>query len=450
MRAALLLAALPAVAAVAVASETAVASTSEPLRLSLAQAVQEALEKAPVVLVAGAQESAARHKATAVGRTRLGQAEAFATITRYQDDLLIRPLSLEMFQAAPPGPSPFASMPWDRNQLRYGLSYQVPLFTGGKLSAAVDLARLAADQAALLAAGTRWEVRANVAALYAGVQTLDAVALAVAQNEGALELAERTLSLMVEQGKRARLDLLKVQDELEEARARRASVAADATRLRALLLALLGRDPATPLTVDPLPERSPRLTAEEPELRELALAASAVRRGELALHQAEAGVHAARGALLPNLVARGALIENVGLEIGEQRRTWEVSAGLVVPVFSGGARLADLASARESERAAASARERARLEKLAQLQDALARLSATREALAAAVVRVKAAREAARVQQLRYDTGAGTVEDLLRARARELGADSAEAQARGELVAAGERLNAVCEREVVR
>lgn len=423
--------------------------TSHAERLTLAQAITQATEKAPALVAAAAQEQAARLKATSVSRTRFGQADVFGSLSQYQDDQLIRPMSLQLFESAPVGVNPLSSLPWDGSQGRYGVTYHVPLYTGGRLSSAIDLTSLDATQAALLVTGTRWEIRANVATLYAGAQALDAVSAAVAEHQEALEMTRRRLQLMVDQGKRPRLDLLKIDEELQATIARRSSVAAHSTRLRAMLLALLGRDPQTPLVLDDLTEKEMELKMEETRLKAVVLDTSPVRRAEVAVQQAQAGVDAARAAWLPSVLARGTLMENYGLEIGEHEVTWEISVGLTFPLFTGGARGAALASARETERAAASAQEKARLDRLAQLREALARLQAAREGLTASTARVEAAVEAARIQQLRYDIGAGTVEDLLRAKAHELDAVAARAQARGELVGAAERLNAICEQEVV-
>ena len=58
-------------------------------------------------------------------------------------------------------------------------------------------------------------------------------------------------------------------------------------------------------------------------------------------------------------------------------------------------------------------------------------------------------RFAARIEQVRYDTGVGTIEDLLLVRAREVSARASLARARGALVTAVARLNAIAEQEVV-
>ena len=225
---------------------------------------------------------------------------------QYQDDQLIRPMSLQMFQSASSTSSVtniFESLPWDRRQGHFGVTYQVPLYTGGRLSSEIDVASLAADQAALLVTGNTWELRANVVMLYSGAQALHAVSAAVAQHQKSLEMTRCRLRLMVDHGKRPRLDLLKVDEELQATIAQRSSVVADETRLKALLLALIGREAQTPLAIDPLTEKEPQLKMDETRLASLVLDTSPVCRAGVAERQAKAGVAATISAPFDGVVA---------------------------------------------------------------------------------------------------------------------------------------------------
>ncbi|MCX6538421.1 MAG: TolC family protein [Acidobacteria bacterium] len=414
------------------------------VHLRLDEAVGAALTNAPALAAADAQQRAARWKERAIARSRWGQVDAVALYSRYQDDQLLRPMAIQLF-----GPGGFAALPWDRDQFHYGLTFQVPLYLGGRLSATVDVARLQADQAALLLEGSRWEVRANVTSLYTAAQALEVVIRALDQNLAALDATRLKVVLMVDQGRRPGLDLLKLDEEMADAQARRAGLVADNTRVRSLVLALAGRDPWLTLEVDPLPPGEPQLTHGGSELEALVRDSSPIRRGELATAQAEAGVRVARAAMRPTVSARANLMQNYGVSMGDQLGTWDVSVALSVPLFNGGARSAELASARETERAARQAALKVRLDREAQVVDALARFEASRQAVVAARARIASAAEAARIEQIRYDTGAGTVDDLLRARAHELAAASALAQARGDQFATAARINAIVEKEVV-
>ena len=374
-------------------SALAVPPDAAPVHLTLEQAVTEALQNTPALAAAAAQARAAEWKAKSTERTRWGQVDAVALYSRYQDDQPVRPFALQLF-----GPTGFAGLPWDRDQLHYGLTFQLPLYLGGRLVAAADASRLQADQAALLLDGSRWNVRANATSLYAGAQSLDAIARAVDQTLTALDATRQKVSLMVDQGRRPGLDLLKLDEEIADARARRADVGAEQARVRGLLLALVGRDPWLPLEVDPLPDGEPGLTAQPAALADLVRASSPVRRSALAATQAEAGVRAARGALLPSVALRGNLMGNYGLSLNQQFGTWDVSVAVSVPLFDGGARHANLAAARAAARAADQAAVKERLDRQAQLVEAVARLEASHQGIAAARARVAAAADAARIR----------------------------------------------------
>ncbi len=146
----------------------------------------------------------------------------------------------------------FDGLPFAQDQVHYGLTFEVPLFVGGKLLAGSHLARLKADEAGALLEGTRWQVRANVTTVYASAQALAAVIGGVrATNVASLEETARRLELMVEQGKRPELDLLKATEALEEARAQLAGAQADLTHVRALLAALLDYPADQAFDLDP-------------------------------------------------------------------------------------------------------------------------------------------------------------------------------------------------------
>jgi outer membrane protein len=411
--------------------------------LTLDEAVAEALAHAPALQAVAQQEQQARSRAAAARRARFGEVDAVAGYTHYQDDQIVRPIARQLLAEG------IAGLPFDRDQWRYGLTLQVPLYLGGRLSASIAVASLQADQAAALLDGTRWQTRFNVASLYASGQTLDALVRAIDANLMALEETGRKVDLAVQVGKRPELDHLKIAGETASIRARRADAEASRARVGAVLLALLGRDPASTLRLAPLADRPATLAGASDDLRGLALAASPVRQATLGAQQAHQATRIARSAFLPSLGVHAQYLRSDAPSVGAPLDTWDVSVGLTMPVFAGGSRWASLAAAHHGEAAAQSALTRVRLEQEARLVEAQARWDAARVALDAAASGVAAARETARIEQVRYDSGAGAIDDLLRARARELSAEVALAQARGDRAIAAARINSVCEKEVV-
>ncbi len=415
-----------------------------PVHLSMQEAVSEAMEANPGLKALEHKVLAAKSDAKAASRTRWGELSGAAWYSKYKDDQILRPMSGELLAGG------MASLPFDEDQLHYGLSFNIPLYMGGKLSRGIDISRLEAEKTQALHEGSRWQIRFNVVSLYSAAQTLDVVEDALGKQISALEKTKEKLDLMVDSGKRPEIDRLKVVESIEAARSELADARARRTKVGAMLLSLLGRDPSSKLEIDALPESSPRLQESPETLRMAVEANSELRHARLMSEQASDGVRIAKSSFIPKIFASGNYFEHDAPSLDSALDTWELRVGVSIPLLEGGARFERLGAAREREQAAGQAFEKVRLENLSKLEDGLAAFAAAQAKLRAAEARVAAGTEAARIEQIRYDTGAGTIEDLLRARAREEAARAALAQARGALITAGEKINSIVEKEAVK
>jgi outer membrane protein TolC len=414
------------------------------MRLTLSEAVAEALKLNPGLKAAGHQAMAANQEASATARGRWGELDSTASYSYYNDHMILLPISRELLANGING------LPFDRSQAQYGVVYQVPLYLGGKLNNQIQIARLESRKTQALLEGNRWQVRFNVVSLYSTAQALDQVLLSLDKQIAALERTKSRLDEMVQLGKRPEVDRLKVVDEIEGVKGQRANARADRVKVGALLLSVLGHDPALGVSVERLPEKNPLLASvEQTGLQAQAADNSAVRSARLAAEQADRGVKVARSDFLPKVYAGGSYQDYTGTEIDRTLDLWAATVSLKLPLFEGNARFKRMEAARQRQAAARESLTEAQLKVRAELQEALARLEAAHTNRDAAQAQVAAATEAARIEQVRYDTGASTIEDLLRARAREAGARAAVASAQAGLVAAGERINTVVEKEVI-
>jgi len=415
-----------------------------PVHLGMAEAISRALDANPGLMAASESAHSADRAAAESFRQHFGDVEAVAWASKYQDAQMLRPISQSLLDNG------FGGLPFAQDQFHYGLTFEVPLFVGGKLLAGGNLARLKADEAGVLLEGTRWQIRANVTSVYASAQALAAVAVAYRDNVASLEKTQARLELMVEEGKRPNVDLLKAAEMLEEARAQLADAQANLTHVRALLTALLDYPTDQAFELDPLPDHFPVLSVETADLGDMIEEGSAVAAAELRVRQAESGKHVARSEFLPRVSVRGNVLEHTASSVTNTQRTWELTLGASIPVFTGGRRTAAYQRASAAERAAGLALRQTQLQQQAEIRGALARFEAAETALDAAGRRVDAADEAARIEGLRYENGAGTIEDLLRARTRASSAEASLAKAKGDLLTAAVRINALAEREIVR
>ena len=209
----------------AMAGDTTSPTDAVPLHLTLAQAIGEALQANPGLRTAGHQAYAAADEASAVARSRLGGLNAVGSYSYLNDDQIIRPMSSELMVNG------IVGAPWDRSQAHYGVSYEIPLYLGGQLNNQIQIAKLEARKSAELLEGTRWQVRFNVVSLYSTVQALDQTETALDEQIAALAQTKTNLDKMVPLGKRPDVDRLKMIEDLEAAKASRASAGADRRRV---------------------------------------------------------------------------------------------------------------------------------------------------------------------------------------------------------------------------
>ena len=421
-----------------------VTSENQTIHMSLDEAISQALENNPGLNALRHQSRAASREATGAALSRMGNLNGVAWYSRYQDDQIVRPIASELMVNG------FSALPFDRNQVHYGFTYQIPLYLGGALTGRIKIASLEAKKSAALLEGTRWQVRYNVTALYAGVQTLIAQDSAVSKHITTLESTLQRFDLMVEQGKLPEIDRLKVREQLAAVRAQHASVKAEAVKSRTLLLTLLGRDPSSNLSLDPLSEQLPILTESPQVLREEILAVSPIRQAELTTSQAKNTVNVARSEFLPSISARANLMENDAPSLDNPLRTWEVTVGVSLPIFNGGSREVRYAAALEKQQAARETLNKTRLDAAAQLEQALANFTAAGTREQAARERLAAATEVARIEQIRYETGSDTIEDLLRAWALEQDSRAELARSLGDVHISAQWINTLVEKEAVR
>ncbi len=422
------------------------AAGAQSLTLGLDQAVQAALEYNPGLKSLDHQVRAAEGRARATSRTRWGRLDAFFYTQRTNDDWLVRPMSEQLLEET----GGLAGLPWDRNQNHWGAGFTIPLYTGGSLRSGIEIGRLQSEGVNALAEGTRWQLRFNATSLYAAAQALDQVLIAQDERIASLVRTRENLDLMVQVGKRPELDRLKVLASLEAVRSERAGMAAERVKVGALLLALMGKNPETPITVDPLPEYAPQLLASPEALRQSLQVSSSLRRAQFVLQQADRMVTAERSSFIPKVTASGNYSWHDAPSLDRSLNTWELRLGVIVPIFAGGSRSESLGSAKENAAAAAQDLEYLRLETTAELVDSVAAFGAVQQQIVADRARVAAATEAARIEKIRYDSGAGTVEDFLIARAEEQDARAALARALAGARTAGERINSIVEKEVVK
>ncbi len=387
--------------------------------LTIEEATTRALAANPKLQAAKLAALAAQQRTQEATGRRYGEVDLVGSYNHYESDRLVRPISIDLFKDPKLG---FYQLPWDRNQLHYGITYEIPLLAGGGLHEGRLIAELSQRASEDLALYGVDEVRYNVRAAFRNALTLTHTLAAVTVYEQALESDAKDADLKVKVGTWASVDGAKIHFALESARAQREAVEAQIGSLGALLAALMGEDPPPDgYALADAPEVPAPPTGNLHDNAEAALGG----RRDLAATKATVAIAErkkllAKEAFGPQVMVAGNFLTNTAPGVEDRLGTHEFGLYLKLPLFKGLQRVHALHAA-DFDLQAAERQQRAKeLEVMAQVQDALGRVQAARAQLAAGKAQRSLGTEVARVEHLKLEQGTGKMEDYLAARVQEM------------------------------
>lgn len=400
MKSRLLLLLLPAAAAPAIAQA--------PQELTLDAAVRQALRQHPALDLAQANVARAASGVREAQASRLPSLNLDAHVTRFQEPMVVAPLH-GFDPQNPPG--------FDRTLSQGTATLGYTLFDASR-GARVDRAHAleAAAQSGSVAA--RMQVLADVTRAFLRVRTARELAHAHERRSTALRAERDRAAQLVEQGRAARVVLLRAEAALSGAIADEVGARSDVDVAENELARQLNVRPdsirTTPLSaVRPLP-------GVTPDVMQLRAAARAhnpdLVRAQRQVAAAEATRGEARGLRLPRLQLGGRYIEYASSSTDPQGE-WQGSLQLSYPIFTGGARAAAHDRANAEIHAAVAEHDLA----VRRVDDAIDRATAAHSAARARVSALEAAvaqsEEVTRIDRLALDAGAGVQSDYLTAEA---------------------------------
>ncbi len=393
--------------------------------LTLMDAVDSALAEHPSVLAAQARVDGAR-AGLAMARARLVPAlSGVAGLTQFDQPMVVAPLH-GLNLRHPPA--------FDRSLVQGQVGLEYTLFDGGLRGARIRGADAVAGEAVADRDATRMDLIEQVTGAYLSVLTAGEVLDAADKQVAALEAEHRRAQQDLTQGTAARVEVLRADAALMDARAQAATAMASADLSRRSLARLMGVDPASlqgltlaDVTLTPARQQAPAV--ESPRIAEARRAVQAAR----------ARVDQERATLVPSLDAAAGLLE-YGTVSGNFDTEWQAGVKISWPVFTGGARVAAIRQARADYRSAQESLRLVRLQEESAVDEASAAVTeadARERALEASVAQW---REVARIEALSLREGSGVQTDLLSAQAGLFQARAGYARARHDAVLARVRL----------
>jgi outer membrane protein TolC len=396
--------------------------------LTLADAVQRAIEVQPVMRGAAAELARSEAGLRVVRSARLPDLAIQLGGTRFQEPMIVAPLH---------GFDPQSPPDFDRLLIQGQAVAGFTLFDGGARGARIDGARAAADAAEAGAGMARAGLIERTVRSYIEVGAAREIVRANAARVSTLGEEQARTERMLAAGSVPRVAVLRAEAALASARADHAAATAQLRRAEADLARLLDT-PADSMPGMALQSVLAPASVVEPDRTGLIESAyernPSVQRARAGTAAAGARISEAGAAFWPALALSGgynAFGSGAGGWVGE----WQAALRLSWPVFTGGRRSGGVDRARADAEAAAAALEQLQLDVSAEIDAGLARLAGAFAQASALAVAVDQFAEVVDIEALSLSAGAGVQPDYLRAVSDLLDAQAALTRARAEVVA---------------
>ncbi len=397
------------------------AAEPEALTLDLNRVVELALAQNPGLQAAAERRAEVAGGVEEVAADAWPQVDLVGSWSRARNPAFLNSPDFEDIVAQFPDFKPGEQELWD-----VGVTLSQTLYSGGKVRAAVDLAKLVVDITDAQVGTVELETALAAAEAYYRLLQARGALETVEIQQQARQRSLEVVEVRYELGSATRLELLRARSALVAVAPAVARIRGQVDVETARLRVVLGLDPGTAVEVALDPGEPPEppdfaglastASTSRPELEDLHLQAQALGRQRM--------ITAADGR--PQVELAGAygrqvrLVDNFGKPLFDD---WSLSVGLTWSLFDGGRRKGQLAQLESRRRQLEWRLEELESEISRQIEEALVEYRTSRQRQRSAEVAAEAAREAARVALESYREGVAIQADLLGAQEDEIQAE---------------------------
>jgi outer membrane protein len=388
-------------------------------KYTLPMLIQQALRNNPKIRIAGKDIETETYGIDSAKAERMPRIDLGGGVTRYRYETPLTPVVIQ------PPLTPDTEFPvFRRTVYDTGLSFKVPLFRGGRLYRAVNVAELRRDMARDNYRMSRQELVYNVSSVYYKILQLEKLLVANDASVRQYETHKGNVEVFLKTGTVPKLDLLKTDVELSHAMENKLLVKNSLSSSYELLKTLMGMDDQT-ARISVIQEEGAKTFY--PDLGQSLDKAFSQRADFKAVARkrliGEERVKMAEGKRLPDVFAAGQYGGMTGTDT-HFKENWYYGLRMSVPILDWGLIKAEINKERvELERT----REEERWLKLSitrEVRDAHLTIANVLERIEVTEKAIESARESLRVEKLKYDTGAGTSQDVIDAQTALLRAET--------------------------
>lgn len=377
---------------------------------TLSELVESGLQHNSVIEKNELQVKLMQAKKAESSAKRLGELDVVGSYTHYNLPRTLAPI-------VPSSLSPTSSVDTTQDLFSTGLQYTVPLFTGGALEQQVKIDALGTKMGESQRRLSREELIYNIRSLYLSALSLQELEGAQEAYVEALDQLREKIAYGVELGKRARIELLKADTDLQEAMGNVKKTQSSLRMLKESLRALTYYEEIghlEPIGVEPMPQESRLEDQSLNDLERFKLQEMEIRKGEKFLKKVKAST-------LPQIALNAYVGYNYDLDQidpFEQEQLWQVALNAKWNLFDFGASSARIQQAKiaklqamTKKRATTEGFKKLFAKAKSEIETALANYETTQ-------AQYTLLQESERIEQARYDAGVATINDLLLAKSK--------------------------------
>lgn len=300
-----------------------------------------------------------------------------------------------------------------------GLTYAVPLFTGFAQTRQIEISTIAKQMADAKMKLTKEQLVYNVRSLYLSILAQEKILSAQSSYTSALKTLAKQIDYEVELGKKAKIDLLKAQSNLQASQTQVEILKNNIDMTKATLSALVGKEVKN-LSAVKIKVKKPNylVTRLYGQMSQLAK----VEMEEMSLHKADKTIAKSESSKLPQVNFSGFVGKNYGEDLAtnqwDDETLWQAGVNVKWNLVDFGKRDIGVQQAKISKMEATFQKEQTLLDLKKLLIEAVAKIKQSYAEYLGNSTQLKLSQKSEKIEAVRYNNDVSTLNDLLLAKSQ--------------------------------
>ena len=375
--------------------------------ITLNELIKQALKSSPYIKEKQLEIYQSKYEAKKAKANRFGKLEAFSTAFRYEDKRILYPIAT---------PVSINNLVGARDQFILGIDYYVPIFTGFKTIESIKISSLKENLSKIDYSLTKNQLIYNIKSTYTKVLELQKQKEAIKNYLKALKKLKEDINLAVQQGKKAEVDILKVEAQIKETESNLDKIGNSINYLKYYLKTLVGNENLDLSKLDDVKKEDIKLSNFNINNLEKIQKLSVLEKIQ------KKKVKMAKGEYLPKVYFLASAQRNMGA--GEYKDLWQIGVKLNYTIFDFGKRKNEYLKSKLELSKISIQKQKTILNIKSQIQKALSDIKSADSKIKALKERLKFLRKIEDIEKTKYEEGISDLYNYLYAKAQTISAES--------------------------